>query len=44
MNVHKNVKGLRCSMLPFAVQDWMENIPLYATEAYFNKAGLGTGE
>ena len=42
--VHKNVKGLRYSMLPFAVQDWMENIPLYATEAYFNKAGLGTGE
>lgn len=31
-------------MLPFAVQDWMENILLYATEAYFNKAGLGTGE
>lgn len=39
-----SLKGLRCSMLPFAVQDWMENIPLYATEAYFNKAGLGTGE
>jgi len=23
-------------------QNWMENIPLYATEAYFRDAGLGT--
>ena len=29
---------------PFASQDWMDNIPLYAVEAYFNSAGLGTGE
>ncbi len=28
-------------MLPFATQDWMENIPLYATEAYFNMEELG---
>ena len=39
-----NLYALRCSMLPFATQDWMENIPLYATEAYFNRAGLGTSE
>lgn len=38
------LKGLRCSMLSFASQDWMDNIPLYAVEAYFNSAGLGTGE
>ena len=38
------LKGLRCSMLPFATQDWMENIPLYATEAYFNMEELGTSE
>lgn len=38
------LKGLRCSMLPFATQDWMENIPLYATEAYFNMERLGTSE
>lgn len=38
------LKGLRCSMLSFASQDWMDNIPLYAVEAYFNGAGLGTGE
>lgn len=39
-----NLYALRCSMLSFATQDWMENIPLYATEAYFNRAGLGTSE
>ena len=31
-------------MLPFATQYWMENIPLYATEAYFNMEELGTSE
>lgn len=36
-----SLKGLRCSMLPFVSQDWMENIPLYATEAYFSKEGIG---
>ncbi len=36
------LKGLRCSMLPFISQDWMENIPLYATESYFLREGLGT--
>lgn len=39
-----HLRGLRCSMLPFASQDWMENIPLYATEAYFSRAGLGTDD
>ena len=28
-------KGLRCSMKPYVDQGWMENIPLYAVEAYF---------
>lgn len=35
------LKGLRCSKLPFVSQDWMENIPLYATESYFTKEGIG---
>lgn len=30
-----HLKGLRCSMKPYIDQDWMENIPLYAIEAYF---------
>ena len=38
------LKGLRTSMLPYKDQGWMENIPLYATEAYFHKEGLGTLE
>ena len=38
----KALYGLRCSMLYFVKQDWMENIPLYATEAYFKKQGLGS--
>lgn len=38
------LKGLRCSMMPFVTQDWMENIPLYAAEAYFNEEGLGSSE
>ena len=29
------LKALRISMRPFIDQDWMENIPLYTTEAYF---------
>ena len=31
-----NLKGLRCSMKPYVDQGWMENIPLYAVEAYFS--------
>ena len=31
---HLNLKGLRCSMKPYIDQGWMENIPLYAVEAY----------
>lgn len=30
----KSFKGLRCSMKPYIDQGWMENIPLYAVEAY----------
>lgn len=37
-----NLKALRCSMLYFDRQDWMENIPLYSVEAYFKREGLGT--
>ena len=33
-----NLKGLRCSMKPYIDQGWMENIPLYAVEAYFAKS------
>ena len=29
-----NLKGLRCSMKSYIDQGWMENIPLYAIEAY----------
>ena len=36
-----SLKALRCSMLPYADQQWMENIPLYAVEAFFSKEGLG---
>lgn len=36
------LKALRCSMKPYIDQDWMENIPLYSTEAFFCKEGLGT--
>ena len=32
----KHLKGLRCSMLPYMDQDWMENIPLYAVGNYFD--------
>lgn len=32
-----HLKGLRCSMKPYIDQDWMENIPLYAIEAYFGR-------
>ena len=30
----EKLQGLRISMKPYADQGWMENIPLYATEAY----------
>lgn len=32
----KRLKGLRCSMLPYADQGWMENIPLYGILGYLN--------
>ena len=31
---HLSLKGLRCSMKPYIDQGWMENIPIYAVEAY----------
>lgn len=39
-----NLRGLRVSMLPYKNQEWMENIPLYATETFFRNAGLGTDD
>lgn len=36
-----SLKGLRCSMLRYVDQEWMENIPLYAVEAFFSKKGVG---
>ena len=36
-----SLKALRCSMMPYADQQWMENIPLYAVEAFFSKEGVG---
>ena len=36
----KNLKGLRCSMKPYADQDWMENIPLYSVLGYINKQAV----
>ena len=35
-NAAEQLKGLRCSMLPYVDQSWMENIPLYSVEGYFN--------
>ena len=39
-----NLKGLRISMQTYVDQGWMENIPLYATEAFFRNGGLGTDD
>lgn len=36
------LKGLRCSMLPYKDQGWMENIPLYSICGYFANQGLAT--
>lgn len=36
-----HLKGLRCSMKPYIDQGWMENIPLYAVEAYFTNTLQG---
>lgn len=37
-----SLKGLRCSMRYYTNQEWMENIPLYAVEAFFHREGVGT--
>lgn len=39
-----NLKGLRCSMKSYVDQGWMENIPLYAVEAYFAKAAANSAQ
>lgn len=31
-----HLNGVRCSMKPFADQDWMRNIPLYGIEGFFH--------
>lgn len=31
----KELKGVRCSMLPYKDQDWMENVPLYSVCDFF---------
>lgn len=36
-HANQHLKGLRFSMQPYTDQGWMENIPLYAAEAYFNR-------
>ena len=36
-NADKGLKGLRCSMLPYQDQGWMENIPLYSIKAFIDK-------
>lgn len=36
-NADKGLKGLRCSMLPYKDQGWMENIPLYSIKAFIDK-------
>ncbi|MCQ2369696.1 MAG: AAA family ATPase [Paludibacteraceae bacterium] len=37
----QKLKGLRISMKPYINQQWMENIPLFSTEAFFADEGLG---
>lgn len=37
-HAEKNMKGLRCSMLPYKDQGWMENIPLYGILGYMKTA------
>lgn len=29
--------GIRFSMLPYRHETWMDNVPLYAINAYFNR-------
>lgn len=40
-NASSSLKGVRLSMKPYIDQTWMENVPLYATEAYFRHEGIG---
>ena len=32
---HPHLRGLRLSMLPYREEPWMDNVPLYAIQAYF---------
>lgn len=38
-HAEKKLKGLRCSMLPYIDQGWMENIPLYSVQGYVRDLG-----
>ena len=35
-HAEKKLKGLRCSMMPYVDQGWMENVPLYTLPGYIN--------
>jgi len=39
-----NLKALRISMKPYINQEWMENIPLYAIEAFLNRQFWGNND
>lgn len=39
-----HLHAVRLSMKPHIEQDWMTNIPLYATQAFFEHEGLGTDD
>lgn len=39
-----HLHAVRLSMKPYFEQDWMTNIPLYATQAFFEHEGLGTDD
>ena len=41
---HPSLKGLRLSMLNYIDQGWMENLPLYAIEAYLRAEGIPVPE
>ena len=44
INEHPALKGLRVSMKNYIDQGWMENLPLYAIEAYLRAEGIPVPE
>lgn len=36
-NEEQNLKAVRLSMKGYVDQEWMENVPLYATASFFKK-------